>query len=226
VKVGRKTLGIVALGQAPRPDLEGAFSAHAPAARVIVAGALDLLHRAEIERLASGASDYPLLTRLRDGTPVEIELEALVPPVAERARTLAEEGCDVVVVGCAGEFPAFACPAPLVLPGRVVPAVVGALCAGRRIGVVVPVAGQREVERRRWEEAGFEPLVACGSPYREDEIENVAAELAGPELELVVVDCMGHGSGWRRALSERLRRPVLLAQSLAARAAAELLDAS
>ncbi|MGI0034795.1 MAG: AroM family protein [Nitrososphaera sp.] len=59
-------LGLITLGQTPRPDLEVEFRKHAAAAEIRVAGALDGYSRDEAQRLAATPGDYPLLALLSE----------------------------------------------------------------------------------------------------------------------------------------------------------------
>jgi protein AroM len=215
-------LGLVAIGHSPRPDFERAFRRHAGQAEIRLVGALDGLSASEVRGLASAASEYPLLVRLADGTSAEVPLPVLVPRVATCAERLASEGARLIVVLCAGAFPTFPCPAPVLLPGRLVPAVVGSLTGSRRVGVVVPVRGQVAAARTKWAADGFDAVVTWASPVSEDEIDAAARAVSDPALELVVLDCMGHDEPYRQAFARRCGRPVVLAQSLVARVAGEL----
>lgn len=217
-------LGLVTIGQSPRPDFEAAFRQFAPRAEIRLLGALDGLEREAIEELAASSQEYPLHTRLADGTTVDIPMSALAPLVADRARQLVQEGAALVVVLCAGGFPELDCPVPVLLPGKLMPAVAGALSRTRRVGVVTPIRGQVEVARKKWQGDGFELRVVYASPYRHDEIQSAAAELADPDLDLVILDCMGHDTDFQREFARYCGRPVLLAQTLTARVAGEFMN--
>lgn len=54
-------------------------------------------------------------------------MEALHPLVQQRANELAAEGARAIVIACAGAFPEITCAAPLIVPGKVVPAIVSAI---------------------------------------------------------------------------------------------------
>ena len=216
-------LGLVTIGQTPRPDLEAEFRRHSPDAEVLTLGALDGLTAAEIADLAASDDEYPLHTRLADGTTTDVPIKALAPLVAEQAQRIAEDGAYLVVVLCAGGFPDFDCPVPLLLPGRVVPAVAGSLSRSRRVGVVTPIREQIGAARAKWESDGFSVEVTSASPFRHEEIHRAAAALSDPKLDLVVLDCMGHDEGYRMEFAELCSRPVLLAQTLVARVAGEVL---
>lgn len=215
-------LGLVAIGHSPRPDFERAFRRHAGQAEIRLVGALDGLSAGEVRGLASADSGYPLLVRLADGTSAEVPMAAVAPRVAARAADLASAGARLVVVLCAGGFPDFPCAAPVLFPGRLVPAIVGALMRSRRLGVVVPVRGQVEAARAKWAADGFDAAASWASPVDRAEIAAAARAMSDPSLELVVLDCMGHGEEYRTEFARRCGRPVVLTQSLVARVAGEL----
>lgn len=214
-------LGIVTIGQTPRPDLIRAFGDEAPRAQVLLRGALDGLSESELATLTA-PGDYPLLVRLSSGHSIEVPMARLVPLVALRVRELAEDGARVVVVACAGGFPTVPCPVPLLLPGRLVPAVAGALTESRRIGVITPNRAQVPFAEAKWREDGFEPRVTWASPADEQELRRAAGDLAGSAIDLVVLDCMGHDDECRGTLARLTGLPVIAAQSLVARVAAAL----
>ncbi|MGE0463185.1 MAG: AroM family protein [Vicinamibacterales bacterium] len=215
-------LGIITIGQTPRPDLVEAFGAEAPRAEVRVAGALDGAGDAELPALAA-PGDYPLLVRLASGRTMEVPRDRLVPRVADAARRLASEGASLVVLACAGDFPDVSCPVPILLPGRIVPAVAGAISVSRRIGVVTPNRAQAPYAARKWQEDGFDPIVTWASPSDDGELARAAAALRDPGIDLVVIDCMGHADDARRAMAAWTGHPVLAAQSVVARVAGALL---
>jgi protein AroM len=217
-------LGVVTIGQAPRPDLVAAFGREAPHATVVVAGALDGLPRAAIDALAAQAAahDVPLLVRLADGSTAEVPRATLAPCVAACAAALAAAGAYAVVVACAGDFPAVPCPVPLLLPGRIVPAVVRALGHGPRIGVITPVAGQVAAATAKWRADGFDPVVAAAAPGQATALDRAAVAMQAAAPDLVVLDCMGHDDADAARFAAHCGRPVLAAQSLTARVAGAL----
>lgn len=222
-------LGIVTLGQTPRPDLAEAFGVEAPHAEIRVAGALDAISPGDLSALHDlGTSrpqdlDYPLLVRLATGAHIEVPLARLAPRVTTAARMLAADGAAILVIACAGAFPDVPCPVPVLLPGRIVPAVAGALSRTRRVGIVTPNRAQVPYAERKWRDDHFLPTVTWASPSRDDEMARAADDLRGTDTDLIVIDCMGHGDAARRAMATWTGRPVIAAQSLVARVAGAML---
>ena len=214
-------LGLVTIGQTPRPDFEIAFRRFAGDAEIRIDGALDGLSAGEVRALAASGGAHPLFVRLADGTSAEVPMAEVAPLVAACAERLAGRGASLVVVLCAGSFPEFPCTAPVLLPGRLVPAVVGAVARTRRVGVVVPVRGQVAAAQAKWAADGFDAVVTWASPARPEEMDAAGYAMSDPSLELVVLECMGHGEEYRAEFARRCARPVVLAQSLTARVAGE-----
>lgn len=217
----RPLLGIVTIGQTPRPDLEATFAAAAPQATVRVAGALDGLGDDAIAALAV-PGPYPLLVRLADGSTAEVPRDALVPRVTAAAAALAEAGAGLVVVACAGAFPAIPCAAPVLVPGRVVPATVRAIAAGGRIGIVTPNAAQAPFAEAKWRADGFDVVVTHAAPSRAGDLAAAAARMRASDVALVVLDCMGHDDASRAAFAVASGRPTVAVQPLIAGLAAAL----
>lgn len=80
----RPLLGLVTIGQTPRPDLELEFRRQAPDADVLTVGALDGLTDEAISALGARPGGYPLLTRLADGRMAIVDRTQLLPQI-ERA---------------------------------------------------------------------------------------------------------------------------------------------
>ena len=127
----RPRLGVITIGQSPRPDLHAVFAREAPHADVLVRGALDDLEQAAIADLATAGCDYPLLVRLRNGASAELPLATVHQRVVAVAASLAVDGVYAIVVACAGAFPEVPCAVPVLLPGQLLPAAVRAEFEGR-----------------------------------------------------------------------------------------------
>lgn len=215
-------LGIVTIGQAPRPDIERACRPYAVGTAIHILGALDGLSHEDVRLLENRDGPYPLLVRLADGSTAEVPLQALVPRVTACAADLSAVGSRLIVIWCAGDFPAIACPVPVLRPGRLVPACAAEMMQTRSIGVVTPVRGQVSAARAKWQADGFAPTVTWAAPGNTDDLARAGRELAGAAIELVVLDCMGHGEDARRDLARMSGHPVISAQSITARVAGAL----
>jgi len=216
-------IGIITLGQTPRPDLEKVFRRHLPDTNFLIRGGLDEVQTAEIDALAAAGGEYPLFVILRDGTVREISLYRLKPFLDRRAREVAAEGAAVSALMCAGNFPDLDSPVPMIYPSRVLTAVARGICRGNRIGVVTPNDGQVAAATAHWREKGFHPAVTVASPLDPAALSRAAEALADPGLELIVLDCMGFSPEAARRMRTLCGRPVLCPQGLVPRVMAEML---
>lgn len=219
---GRGALGIVTIGQTPRPDLVAAFAVHAGDAMVVVEGALDGLEAPAIADLAT-PGPYPLLVRLASGATTEVPRDRLVPLIEAAGQRLVARGASVVVLACAGAFPRLACPVPVVVPGRLVPAAVRSLALGRRIGVITPNTAQVPFAQAKWRDDGFDVTVTAAAPGAALELAEAARALREADVALVVLDCMGHDESSRAAFARLAERPTVAVQPLVAEIAGALL---
>ena len=218
-------LGVITIGQSPRGDLERVFAAQAPDARVRVRGALDGLDPHEIADLARRRTEHPMLVRLLDGSTRDVGIEWLHPLVERIAREFADEFARVVVVACAGDFPECRCDVPVVMPGRLIPREVATLSPRLKVGVVTPVESQAPAAAAKWLADGFLPSVTWASPASHGEIMRAGAAMREADVDLVVLDCMGHDERYAEALARRCGKQVVSAQDIAARAAGSLIAA-
>ena len=148
----------------------------------------------------------------------------LVPHIERALAELHDRGARLTVLLCAGGFPDLRSRAPVLVPGRLLPGLVRAMTVRGPLGIVTPIEGQVNAARAKWRADGFDVRVTFASPFDAQEIDRAAADMRDPSLELVVLDCMGHNPGYRRAFAARTGHFVLLAQSAVARIAAEMLD--
>lgn len=218
-------LGLITLGTSPRKDFEDLFREYVPGVELRLHGALDGLSENEIDALEAIPGDYPAFVGVH-GTAREIELTALQPLAAKHVTAMAAEGAKAIVILGAPDFPEFDCDVPVIRPGRIMPAMVGAITQSRRIGIVTPIAGQAAAATAKWEADGFSVKVAVCSPYGDDEVESAAAQLADSDLEVVVLDGMSFSPPMKHRFAELSGRPTLLVQTLVARLAGELLGGS
>lgn len=224
-------LGIVTIGQSPRADLTGEIAAYLPPGTVMAErGALDERTAAEIAALAPAADDDVLTTRLRDGRSVVLDRRKLVPLLAEAISVLEGNGAEVSLLVCTGSFPRLPRRRPLLDAEHLLVRGVAAIAAdGGPLGVVVPLAAQRQALAERWRQALDLPvLVEAADPYADNAAEAVPAaaeRLARQGARLAVLDCMGFTEAARRTAAARAGIPVLLARSVVGRLTAELLSA-
>ena len=221
----RPVVGLVTIGQAPRPDVVPEMAAViGPGVEVREAGALDGLSRDEIAALAPTGTDEILVTRLQDGTPVFLGKEKIVGRVEQRIAALERDGATLTALLCTGAFPRLRSARPLMQPHPVLLGTLRGLSWPGRLGVLTPSVPHVPQTEARWRRDGFDPVVVPLSPYEEEDpaaLARAADAMRAGGAGLVVMDCMG----FRRKTRDELRGltgvPVLLANLLVARVISE-----
>jgi protein AroM len=221
-----RILGTLTIGQAPRADVVPIIDRHVPAEiRRIHRGVLDGLARDVIEaRYRPEPGEPALVTRLQDGTVIELSRRRMRDAVEDALAGLEAEGCDVILLLCTGTFDGLECRrAWLVEPDHIIPALVAGLIERRQLGIIVPIASQIHSESGKWRSLDRPPIFAAASPYAgaSDAVLAAGRRLQAGGAEAILLDCIGFTERHRLALA-LLDLPVILSNAVAAKAVAEL----
>lgn len=215
-------VGALTVGQSPRDDVLAEMEGLLGGVRVLQCGALDGLSPEEIRGLKPGVGEEVLVTRLRDGTEVRVSEPAALGRLQECVESL-EAQVSLFLVLCTGELAGLGARKPTLFPGPILRQLAAGL-RPRRVGVLTPAAEQVEPQRARWRGVAGEIVVEVLSPYSERErLPEVSARLATCGVDLVVMDCIGYTRAMKAVMQGAVRRPVLLAATVLARVAAEVL---
>ena len=222
------SVGMVTVGQAPRddvvPDMTEILGRDV---HLVQAGALDGLGGEEIATLAPRGDDEILVTRLADGSSVFVAKKHMVARLQARIRWLEDQGVALTVVLCTGAFPPLVARRPLLEPQPLLLGLLRATTFPGRLGVLTPSVPHVPQTEARWRADGFDDaLVVPLSPYEEHDaaaVRRAADALAAGGAGLVVMDCIGFRRKTRDELMHLLGVPVLVANLLVARVAAEML---
>lgn len=222
---GERTAGLITIGQSPRVDMVPEMTRWLGPALVLERGALDEMDEDEISAFRSGTEDYPLVTRLNDGSSVTVAKRLLLPRIQSAITELEEEGADAVVLVCTGEFPLFRHRVPLLTAERLFVDGTRAISQGTRVGVLCPLPDQEELTREKWSFLGEGLLVASGSPYDggTEDLRAAARTLGRADVDYVVLDCMGYTQDMKEMVAREAGAPAILARSVVARLTAEVL---
>jgi protein AroM len=223
-------LGVVTIGQTPRVDLTPELTALLPGVTLVERGVLDGCTGGEIATFAPQDGDHALTTRLRDGRAAVIGEASVLRRLPAIIATL-EHDVDAVLLACTGPFPALAHTKPLFVPDRIIVHAVAAFAGdGGTVGVIAPLAEQARDTTRKFARVlgtGTRLTVAASSPYTDDEptLRQAATRLADDGAEVIALDCFGYTAAMRDAVADASGLPVVVARSVAARLAAEVLGA-
>jgi protein AroM len=223
-------IGMITIGQAPRVDVVPAMARLlGPEVEIVERGALDVHTREEIAALAPADGDQVLVTRLVDGTSVFVGKRHITSRVQRRIEEVEALGVAFTVLLCTGEFPALRAARPLLEPDKVVRGVLAGVSFPGRLGVLTPSVRHVEQTAVRWRAHGFDPVVAPLSPYDghgDEGVEDAIAAFDRGRAGLVLMDCMGFQARTRDRIRAALGVPVVVANLLVARVAAELAGAA
>lgn len=221
----RPTLGVIVIGQSPRPDIEAELRlvlGDEPAIELV--GALDGMSRAEIARLEPDGSDDTLFTKLPNGDGVVISKTAVTRGAQAQLDRFADRGVDVVLMNCTGTFKGLTPRGPTVFPSAVLTNLAAAVLPAGKLGILTPLPEQADQVRRKWVdcpwEIAVEPLLPIHGPA---ELRASAERLTAQKPDLVIMDCMSYTAAMKREVCAITGARALLGLSCAARAIQELL---
>lgn len=217
-------IAAVTIGQSPRSDiLDEIHPLLGEGVRVIEAGALDGLTDDEVAALRPSRGEQTLVTRLRSGREVLLSRQMILPHV-QRCIDRVADRADLIVMLCTGTFPHFATDRLVLYPETLLFQLVRATAPDGRVGVLTPSAQQVPEQEFRWRRVASTVNVQPFSPYTSrDDLGGACDAFATAAVDVVVLDCLGYTIALKDAVRERVRRPVLLARTVLARFAAELL---
>lgn len=221
-------IGAITIGQTPRIDVTPEFEASLGiSATLIQAGVLDGLSPEEARQFAPQKGDHILVTRLRDGTEIQIAEKHIQQRMPDCVRTLEAEEVDMIVLFCTGEFPQLVSRCPVIKPDVLLARLIPGILPRGRLGVLLPSPEQRVSMQSKWQKTGLELVLDAASPYTgtEAEFRAAARRLAAGKVDLIVLDCIGFTGEMKRIIREESGKPAILPRTLLGRVCGEILGA-
>ena len=220
-------LGTLTIGQAPRPDVTPILDRYVPTGvRRIHRGLLDSLTSDEIVgAYAAKTGEAVLVTRLADGSSVQLSAHKVHSALQGRLDALEADGCNIVLLLCTGAFAGLRLRRGFLLePDRIIPPAVAGLARGRQLGIIVPVTSQITSENDKWNALERQPIFAAANPYTGtlDALAATGVSLARRGAEALLLDCIGFVEAHRRQLAHACGLPVLLSNALMAKIVGEM----
>lgn len=222
-------LGAITVGQSPRVDIMPDIEPLLSGVEILERGALDDFTDDELDGLMQRRRDPVLATRRRDGGEIIVAEEDVMEKLRAGIQDLNEHDVEAILLLCTGTFPELESRSPLLYPEHLLSHFVRALCRECKVGVMTPAEAQIPFQRERWTQAlggKARVEVAHASPYAGDVsvgIEAAAQELLSRGAEMIVMDCLGYTRDMRALARQVSGKSVILARTVVARAAAELL---
>jgi protein AroM len=222
----RNTLGVLLIGQSPRPDIVSTLRTFlGPELRIEVRGALDGLPRGEIDTLTPRGSDDTLFTRLPGGEEVIISKKEVTKRAQAHIDHFADRGVDIILMFCTGAFKGLKPRGHMIFPSAILTRVVEALLSKGKLGIFTPLPTQIEQVKSKWVEGQWDVVVEPLLPIESTlELAPAAKRMANHRPDLVVMDCMGYTPLMKKRIHEITGIRAVLAVSTAARMVQELMS--
>ncbi len=219
-------VAFVTIGQTPRSDIVPEMLSEIELGfdrdRLVVSeyGVLDGLEGAALDAMRAGEGEEIFATRLRDGTEIAISVGRTEARLNELLHAL-DGKVDLIVMLCTGTRTEPLARTLVIEAQSVVDKTVEALAAScRRLGVIVPLAGQVGDFSAHHAFDG-ETVVVSASPYSQGDFEAAASQLA--DCDLIVMHCMGYDSAMHERVKAKAGKPVLLSRRVVAGVARQLI---
>jgi protein AroM len=219
-------MGVVVIGQSPRPTMQAEIAAVlSPHMTIELRGALDGMTRDEINLIPPVDGADALFTLLPNGDNVRISKKAVEGRANAQLLRFRQEGIDVAMLACTGQFPNLTPEGLVVLPSAVLHKLVEAVLPKGRLGVFSPLPEQTALIAGKWQRDGVEVVGVTLQPGSDDAAVDAAARgMAAKHPDLVVLDCMSYSSANKARIRSHYPGPVILSIAAAARIVEELVS--
>jgi len=221
------------IGQSPRADI-------IPEMRRVLGKGVEILERGalngytleDVRRFEKEVGGGILVSRMRDGTEVNVSHSLVVPRVQRCIEELEKEGVELTLVLCTGRFPTFKSKRLVVYPSDILRGAVSGAIKRGKLGIVQPSKEQIPSVEARSSQSGAKPwgdevevVYDAVSPYGPmEDVVAMAERLAKAGVDLVYLNCMGFCSKHKRIVKEKTGKPVIQSNSLVARVLKELIS--
>lgn len=215
-------LGLITIGQSPRVDVVPEMKPYLGETEIVELGALDGLSPEEIRALSPKDGEPILVSRLKDGTQVKLNGNAIAQRLKECVKKLENE-VDIIGLLCTGEFKDLSSSKPLIEPSLLLTKSVEALSVSK-LGILIPDAAQEEMTLSKWHGKAREIRVSSVSPYTGTEKDFIKAGETLKSCDLIVLDCIGYSLSIKKLIRKITGKPTILPRTLMARVIGELLE--
>lgn len=219
-------LGVITIGQSPRPDVVGEITRIlGDNYEILEKGALDGFTVDEVKNFKPEPGKGVLVTRMRDGTEVKVTHDLVNPGIQKGITQLEKQGVDLILLVCTGTFPEFESRVLVVRPSEIVKGVTRAAIRKGRMASILPSmqqVGGAPVEK---EEDGLVTYLDSASPYGPiAEVEKLGDRLAQKNLDLILLNCMGFTHKHKEIIRRKTGKPVIQSSALVANVLRDLIS--
>ena len=220
-------IGTLTIGQSPRKDvIPEMLEVLGRNVDIIEKGALDELSLEEVMKLHPETTDSTIVTRLRDGTEVKIAKKHVIPRLKSCVLELEENGVEIIILLCTGEFPEIESRKILLRPNMIIQNIVKGILKKGRLGVIIPSPDQILRMKERWVSTHFEVVFESVSPYTttNEEIVEKAKKMKNFDMDIIILNSIGFNRKTKAIFRDITGKPVLLPRTTIARITKEMIE--
>ena len=188
-----KRMGIITIGQSPRPDvIEEIQRVIGGEYEIVEKGALDDYLPEELGKIKLQSGERLLVTRLRNGQEMKVSHEFIVSKIQNCVDYLEEKNIEIILLLCTGKFPDFNSKHLIIQPSEIVRGTIAASLRRGKLAVILPA--KEQIPKMASDLYGLELKVYydSASPYGSiNEVENMAKRVSKENVDLVFLNCMG-----------------------------------
>lgn len=215
-----KTVGLITIGQSPRPDVTKDFEVIlGKEFQIMEGGALDGLSEEEIQSLKPGPGELDLITKLSSGKAVYVSHERLIPYIQRAIDKVVAQGARILVLLCTGEFIGLTAPVTILQPYQVLGSSVASVVAPEeQVVVLVPTPGQVVEAAERWQARGFTVTKTIViSPFDlQTDISNIMQSSEVQQAAAIIGDCFGFDTSFHKEFAAVYHKPIFIPRLLIA----------
>lgn len=212
-------VGLFTIGQSPRLDIvPEIIPILLPHIEIVEEGLLDGLPQEEINLLKPEFGEIPLVTRLKDGSQVQLsekKINSLLHEAIDNMRT--KKDVRAVGVLCTHDFHETRFSFPVIFPHHYLNFIITQTFLIHNLGIVIPLENQIEMAKKKWDAEKASTEVK--PPYSEGKgWEEIAQSFLQENVEAVILDSIGYTIQDKKQLQNMLPSPILLPRTVLAHA--------
>lgn len=203
-------VGLLTIGQSPREDIVSEIKPLLnPRIEILERGLLDDLNLEEIQRMKPDSGETLLVTRLKEGSQVELS-EMKISSMLPRAIDSMQKEMKINAVGvlCTHDFSEKKFSVPVIFPFDYLEFLSSRVLSVKNLGVVVPLESQVEMTKKKWQNS----VVEAKSPYSAggEQWETIAKKFITKKVDTVILDCIGYKIKDKLEIQSFFSVPILL----------------
>lgn len=213
-------IGTLTIGQSPRSDIiPEIIPLLGDEFEIIEAGALDGLDTDYIEMNISPQNNeieqIIQVSRMTDGTEVEILQSKVVPLLEKQIAYLENCGVEFIVLLCNDPFIDLKSNVKIIYPEPIIHYLAFEISKTKKIGVIMPNETQLERAKNLLLRYNLDATVVSISPYRKvDCIKKSLEPIMSEDIDVVVLECLGYGNEFKNIVKKLTGKKVILVREM------------